>query len=129
MLSADERREFRRAEHFAMGKIVKWGLFLFVFGTIMAGGNLAVRKYRLNLETAAIHESNGFVQARVAELSAAAADYNRLTVQAAQSADPALSGAIHGQQQAIVERMRAAASGIPAKYVPDAAAMIIGGGR
>lgn len=127
MLSAEERRGFRKVETFAMGKMIKWTIFLFILTTALGGAGLLTYRYRLNLETAAIHQSNGFVEARVAELNAAAADYNRLAVQAATS--PELSGAIAGQQQAIVERMRAAASGIPAKYVPDAAAVIIGGGR
>ena len=129
MLSTDDRREFRSAERFAMGSVVKWVLFLAALSAALGFARLALLRPALNMETSAIHESNGFVEARVAELNAAAADYNRLGVQAATSTDPALSSALAAQQQAIAERMRAAASGIPARYVPDAAATIIGGGR
>ena len=127
MLTSDERREFRQVETFAMGKIAKWGLFFAVLSVVGTFAGLKLYRYRLNLETAAIHESNGFVEARVSELNALAADYNRLAVQSATANDPALSGAIIGQQQAIVERMRASASGIPAHYVPDSVVAIMGG--
>ena len=109
-----------------LGAVV-WGCVLFIVALALIGSFFLVsRPGVLAWEREAVVQSQSYTDSRQRELLLYLEEYHSLNVQALQTQNPEAVTAYRSQQQALVSRMRQAASTMPRQNVPPEVARVIG---